>query len=186
MWDQIIAIGGTAASIYGGYSAAENAKKYGKAQAAEYERVAKANAELSRRDAKTAERIAASRRNITGWQVNKQLQDLDAFIGQQAAGFASRGVVVSTGSALDVMANSYKEGMIDAAQIQYNGDMSVKEAENLRDRYYTLAENGMADGAAAASLASLEGNILANNIRWKSISENISTGLDFAYKYGYL
>lgn len=176
---------GTGLSLWNSNKQSDAAEDYGQQSAAATAAAAEANAKLSRYDASVAEKTAASIAFKTEKEVKQQLDTLDMYLSKQKAGYSKRGVVSTTGSALDVQLETFKRGMNDVAMIKYNGKTSVEEAKSLSKRYLMLADAGLRDSAAQATLIENAWNQKADNIRTSGYADTANTLYNLGNQQGW-
>jgi hypothetical protein len=168
--DDVIGIGGALFSFYGGMKAEDAAKDQGKAQAKEYERVARANAKLSMFDAEVARLGALSAEAKADYVAGQTYEKAKQILATQTTRYAKSGVAVKTGTPLDVERETAKQAASEIAMIKYNGQTSKQQALALAERYKMLAEAGLREGNAQASLAQMAGADRAEMYQWQNIS----------------
>jgi len=143
---------GTVLDWQGNEQAQDDAEDYADAQAAELARVAAANAELSYRDAETAMRLGQKKNFEANAKAGLMYNNLQKLSATQRTRYAKSGVNIKEGSPVEVMEETVAAGAKDIMNIKYGGKSAQSEANSLARRYVTLAENGMRDAAAQASL----------------------------------
>lgn len=178
-------LGGDILDWFGSEDEEDAYKKYGKDAAKEAKRVAKENAKLSRYDADVARESALQIRNRT--ERNKELyyQQMDRTLASQKNAFANRGVIVGTGSPLDIQVETARAMTRDAEIMVNNGNTAMKQALSLADRYEMLAEAGLREAAGAAYLIREQADMAADNIRWDRYSTGISNLYDVGKDWGW-
>jgi len=145
------------------------------AQAAELARVAKANKELSYQDAKTALRMGQKRRFQADAQSGIMYNNLQKLLSTQRTRYAKSGVNLKEGSPVDVMEATTEAAAKDIMNVKYQGKSAQAEANSLARRYVTLAENGMRDAAAQASLIQDAANDATTASKWDQYSSVFNT-----------
>lgn len=162
------------ASIIGDWitgSAAEKAaKKQGDRQAAEIERVAQANREISLRDAEVARRMGLQAKFEADAKAGIMYNDLNKLLATQRTRYAKSGVAISAGSPVNVMEQTLIEGGRDIMNVKYGGDTAKARADSLSERYELLADKGLRDAAAQASLIEEAANDRAQALEWDKIT----------------
>jgi len=184
-FDDALDIGGDVLDWWQSEEDEDAAKKFGKDAAKEAKRVAKENAKLSRYDAEVAREHALNLRNQT--ERNKELYyiNLDKLLGKQKNAFADRGVIVGTGTPLDVQVQSARAMARDAEIMVNNGNTAIEQARSLATRYEMLAEAGLREGAGAASLIRTQADNAADNIRWERYASGLTSTYDMGKKWGW-
>jgi len=148
VWD-LIELG---TGIYAVDQAADAARDAGSANAAEVQRAAAANAQLSLYDASVAEKDAMAVLFQTGVSLGIQLRETQRILSSQRATYGKAGVAVGTGSPLEVMARSAEAAARDTEMIKYEGRTAAERRRSLAARYRLLASHGLRDAAAQAVL----------------------------------
>lgn len=119
---------GVGVSAYGQYKEGQAANK-----AAEY------NAQVMERNAQVAgmqQQNALERGDVAEKQHRLRVSRL---IGEQRAGFGASGVVVDTGSPLDVVMDTAEQGELDALTIRHNAAMEAWGYRNQQDEFISNA-----------------------------------------------
>jgi hypothetical protein len=145
-------IGGAIAGGVASYNAASAAEDQADAQAAELQRVAKENAKISRYDATVAEEQARAEYDTTVAEFKKHYFDVNKLLAEQKTRFAKGGVAGGTGTPLSVRGNTAKRAYEDGQILLHNGENAVQRQKSLAKRYRMLADAGLRDSAAQASM----------------------------------
>lgn len=175
----------TGLDLWNSSKQSDAADDYGRDAAAATKAAAEANANISRYDASVAEKTAASIKFRTEEEIRQQLETVDLVLSKQRTGYSKRGVVASTGTALDVQVETFKKGMQDLQMIKYNGKTAEQEAKSLAERYRMLADAGLRDSAAQASLIESAWSQRADNIQtsgWANFAVGVN---DFGTQMGW-
>ena len=173
-WGLAIQAGGAILDWFGGEQQKDAVQGQANAQAAEQQRVAQANRELSLLDAETARYTGLNRRFEADASAGLAYVNMQKLLAAQRTRFAKSGVVISKGSPVDIMEETTKAAAMDIMNIKYKGRSAKAEADSLAKRYELLAEKGLRDAAAQASLIQ---SAAADNVdaidwnRWSSLAE---------------
>jgi hypothetical protein len=151
-WGDLIDIGGKAIGLYGEKRKADDAKKTAKKQAKEVKRAAEANKELSLYDASVAAKDAFAFEQSAADSLAVHMGQVDKVLGQATARLGKSGVAVGSGSALELQQRIISEGARDAEILQHNGLTGYERRMSAAQRYKMLADKGLRDAAAHASL----------------------------------
>lgn len=162
MWGAILQGVGIAASIYGASQQSSAAQNQANAQAASIAETAAHNAAISGYDAYVARGEAQEAALKTNQELAQHRQLGDFFLGSQVTRFAKSGVATGTGTPLETMARTQDEFLEDEKTIMYEGLKDVQRAESLASRYDMLAEGGLRDAAAQATLVQQAGQDRSN------------------------
>jgi hypothetical protein len=149
MWGAIIGIG---ASLVGSALAGDAAGDAADAQAALNAKQAAENAKISREDARVARETAKNITQAGNHDLAIRVNQLKRLKAQTKAGYASRGVAVNTGSALNQQQATTDAVIKDMNTVARNTRSQQQKALSAADRYEMLAEAGLrgaADQAAA-------------------------------------
>lgn len=134
---------GVGSSIIANREAESQQERLLNAQNAANEKIAEQNAAITRMDAEAARGVA---RNIA-IQGNNDLAlkmiELKALRSQIKQGYASRGVAVNTGSALNQQVTTQKAIARDMNVISYNARVKAEQAMSEADKYEAMAEAGI-------------------------------------------
>ena len=177
------------ASIVGGLFSskmqADAQQKVANAEAAERERVAKVNADLSLYDASVVRQEARQIRHQYITQLKDHFLLSNRLIERQKARFAKSGVVVGTGTPLEVMSDTARIAAIDGERIRYNGENAVQHRLSLAKRYEMLAEAGLRDASFAAQQIRDAGDYRASATRISGLTRALSGiyGLGVEYNW---
>jgi hypothetical protein len=155
-----IAIGGLAMSAYQAYRAGQSANTAGKAQ----QDAANSQADLADFNAQVAD-LQATDALARGDQNEARFRaGVRGMVGTQRTGFAAGGIDVSSGSAVDVQADTAYFGELDALQIKTNAAREAwgfsVQADDLRKRAEIARKSGVfleATGRANATSAYVAG-----------------------------
>jgi hypothetical protein len=145
-------LGGAALGLIGSHNAAESAKDQAKDQAKEYKRAAEANSKISRYDAEVAENNALAEHAATVAQFKKHYYDTNRLLASQRASFAKAGVSVGTGTPVNVFGDTARRAYEDGQTILHEGQNAVERFKSQAKRFRMLADSGLRDAAAQASL----------------------------------
>jgi len=167
MWGSILQGIGIAASLYGASQQSSAAQDQASTQAASIRETAAHNAAISRYDAYVSRGEAQEAWLKTNTELSQMRQQGDLFLSTQKARYGKSGVAVSTGTPLETMSRTQGEFLEDERTIAYEGLKDIKRAESLASRYDMLADYGLRDAAAQASLTIQAGND-ASNAAWIS------------------
>lgn len=170
-WGEVI---GGLVQGYSSYKESEAVEDRYDAQADSITSSAAANAAISEYDATVAEKDAMEIEIQAGLALKQHKKKIVSLISSQRAGFGKAGVAINTGSALDVMANTAKEGARDAEVIMYNGKTARERQLSLAKRYRMLAGANLRDAAAQASLIEDAGDFTASAIRTSAVGTAIT------------
>jgi hypothetical protein len=151
-WGDWLDLAGKAFGIYSDLSAGEAADDAARKQADEYERAAKANAQLSLYDSSVARKDAMAFEQQSAAALAIHMQQVDKVLGAARARLGKTGVSVSEGSALAMQTRIISEGERDALTLMHNGRTGYERRMSAARRYEMLAEKGLRDAAAHASL----------------------------------
>lgn len=136
---------GAIAQVFGGAMGAGASAKAGKAQAGAYE----FNAEVNDQNAQLARQAADA-------DILNLKRDAYQTIGAQRAGYGASGVSGDSGSALDVLANSTAQAVLDQQRRRYQGALQAQDQENqaaINRHNAKIAKTG-GQGIAAAQVLS--------------------------------
>lgn len=150
--DDFLDFVGTGLDIYSSYQQAEASQDLGQARAEEVKRAAEANAAISRYDASVAEKYAIAEEVTAGLKLRRHMRLSEQLLGTQRARYAKAGVAPGTGTPLEIMAETAGELAADADIIRYEGQTRAARQRSLAERYRKLADHGLRDAAAQASL----------------------------------
>lgn len=171
-------------SSWSSYKAGKDAKKRSKDQAAAELKTADDNAKISLYDADISEADAAAKEYEAGVKLEIQLNQIDKVIGNMRAGFGKSGVAMS-GSALDAVIESARDGAKDAEHIVYEGRTASSRRRDAATRYRMLADAGLRDAAAHASIVEDAGLDEARYLKYQGISTGISTVAQYGESQGW-
>jgi len=180
MWGTILSAVGIGASLWGASQQADAASDAANASAASQQEVAAHNAAISRYDAYVARGEAQEAWLKTNTELAQARQQGDLFLSTQKARYGKAGVAVGTGTPLDTMARTQDEFLEDERTIAYEGMKDIMRAESLATRYDQLAEYGLRDAAAQASLTIQAGQD-SSNAAWIS---GITQASQMTYQMG--
>ena len=184
-WGTVLQAVGVGLSFLSKKKSADDAEDYADDQAAANAAAAKANAKISRYDASVARKNAVALKKRSEEEFVLHIRNIDRIIGAQKVGYASRGVRVGTGTALDVQVRTAYEGGKDAETIIYNGRTASAEANSLSKRYLMLAKSGLRDAAAQSALITSAASSAASNMRWRAVSTYATSVYSIGEKEGW-
>lgn len=144
-----MAVVGAIAGILGGAAGAGGSAKAGKAAAGAYEY-----------NAQVAEQNAVRAREAAAMDVISLKRSAAQIIGEQRAGYGASGVVTGTGSALDVLADSTYQAVLDQQKRLYQGELEAQDQRNqatIARHNSKIAKSG-GQGVAAAQVLGAVGN----------------------------
>ena len=129
----VAAVVSAAGAAYGAYTAKQTADF---------------NEEMARRESTYQQQKAK-------YESSRQMERTRRMIAEQKVGFASSGVSLLSGSAEDVFADTLEAGVVDAAIIEYGGDIASEKA-------LVQAQNYSRQGTAAIAggISSIAGTAL--------------------------
>lgn len=148
----VISIGGQALGIYSEYQKGEDADKTAERQADEVKRAAEANRQISLYDTSVAAADAWAYEQAAADAISMHMLRVDKVLGAATARLGKTGVVTTKGSALDLQERIITEGARDALTLMHNGRTGYERRLSAARRYELLAEKGLRDAAAHASL----------------------------------
>lgn len=148
----VIEIGGKAVSLYGEMGKASDAEKTANAQANEVERAALANREISLYDATVARKDALAYEQASADALAVHMLRVNRVLGAAQARLGKTGVALTQGSALEMQERIIVEGSRDADTLIHNGRTGYERRMSAASRYDLLAEKGLRDAAAYATL----------------------------------
>ena len=178
-------IGSAVSSFFGGDDEGDAAKDAAKRQAKELKRVAKANKEISLRDAAVARRIGMTQRLELDAKAGLMYKNMNRLLAQQRTRYAKSGVAISRGTPVDVMEQTVIEVGNDIHNIKYKGQSARARAESLAQRYELLTEHGMKDAAAQASLIKEAASDMADVYSWKKWGQAASDVYSLGQEFGW-
>lgn len=195
-----LALGGTATSVVGQVKAGRAAKKQGEAagkaaESAGYatQAAAESQAGIADYNAQVADLQAADATARGQQEENKFRAGVRGIVGSQRAGIAAGNIDVSSGSAVDVQADSAFLGELDALTIRTNAAREAwgfnVQAQDARLRAAVMrksgrfaAEAGLVEGAAARQA----GKDASSASKWGVASTLIGAGSSLlATRYGF-
>lgn len=162
---------GAGLSLLGALQKSKSTKEAGKDQSKAVKESAAENAALSRYDASVMMDQAQEIQYVTGLKLVQHGKMMEAFIGKQKAAYGKSGVSVGTGSALDVVAHTAKQGALDSQTIRYEGEKARSRALSAAKRYRMLADAGLRDAAATASIIEDTANDLSTGQLYSGIGQ---------------
>jgi len=185
MWGAIIGAIGAGLSLFSSLKGKEAAEEQGEAAAAEKQRVAEYNTNISLKDADTMREAARLEEFKYGIQlIQKTNQQLD-MMGAIDVAYAKSGVSVGTGSSLDVAMESAREGALNTELIRFNGMNAAAYRRSQAESYELSASYGIRDAAIAASnimeTAKAEGNAIFLSGMGKTATSVYSLGNDLGW-----
>lgn len=148
-----VAIVGAVVSAYGQYQQGQAAKKAGDYNAA----IQRNNAIVQRNNAEMARRAAEDAIKRGDLAAQQEAQKTAALKGRQRVVLAANGVLVDTGSALDLTTDTSKAGALSELQIKNNAE---REALGYKMNAYNF-ESGAVNSTAQAGLDVFQGNSAA-------------------------
>lgn len=154
-------------------------------QADEYERVALANREISLYDAAVARRIGVRQRFEKHAKAGLMYKDLNKLLATQRTRYAKSGVAISKGTPVDVMEQTLIEGARDIMNVKYEGQSAKARADSLAKRYKLLADKGLRDAAAQASLLEEAAEDTADAMQWDKYGKLVGNVYDIGKNYGW-
>jgi hypothetical protein len=154
----VLDIGGKAFDVYGEMEKAKDAEQTAERQADEIKRAAEANKEISLYDASVMRKDAVAFEQAAAHALGIHMQRVDKVLGAASARLGKAGVVTTTGSALDLQERIIAEGSRDAVTLMNNGMTGYQRRLSAARRYELLAEKGLRDAAAHASLIERAGH----------------------------
>lgn len=172
---------GSAFGLYKDEEAKKAAEDAAKAQSNQTLEVAAHNKELSLYDERVTRESAQQAEIQMTAQVAMKSKALDKVLDTQRARMAAGGVIMSTGTALEVQATSAGEAAAEIDQIIHNGEDEVTRRRNLADRYAMLAEYGMKDAVLWANQIEKAGDAKADAFMYDGIGQAI-TGIYTTYE----
>lgn len=181
----LLDIGSAAADIFGNVKKGDESKKIAEQNAEAIRQQAENNKQVSLYDASVAEAQARELYKRNQLELNSFIQQGNAFLGQQKARISKSGVAVGTGSALTVYAKSAYEIQKDVNIIKYNGQSAISRAKSLARRYKILAELGLRDAAAQASIMEETGALAQQESYFKAISSGLNSLSELNQKYNF-
>lgn len=179
-WGTALSIIGIGASLYGSHQSASAANDQASAQAASIRETAAHNAAISKYDALVARGEAQEAALKTNKELAQHRRYGDLFLSSQRARYGKSGVAVGTGTPLEVMALTQDEFLEDERIIAYEGLKDIQRAGSLARRYDALAEAGLRDAAAQASLTIRAGRDRSN----ASLIQGVSQVAQQTYQLG--
>lgn len=142
----LVSIGGSA---YNSLKQSDNIKAAGAASAAEVERAAKDNAEISRYDADVIDKMAREQAYATGVELLVATRTMNKQMKALKSSAAKSGIALS-GTVKDVEKYSQDNFISDLEMIKYNGKKAEDQQRDLADRYRLLADKGLRESAVWA------------------------------------
>lgn len=180
LFDAVVGAAGIGISLFSSKKQSDAAKKVSRQQAENIEKAAAENRKLSLYDASVAMEAAGNERVAMGFKLRQHLEYVNKFLGAQRTRFAKSGVVTTTGSPASVMRETIEKGIEDYQTLRYEGLKAIKQNKSLAKRYRMLADAGMRDAAAQASVVRAEGKAASSAY----MLSGISTGLQQIYSLG--
>lgn len=165
MFETILNIAGMATSAIGTWMQADAAEEQAQQQAAAVSSAGGANREVSLWDAAVAVQEASAAEISAGAALRDKRRQVDLMLQSAEASLAGQGVVLRTGSALDVMRDMAAEGRRETDRIRYNGLTRAERYRSLAARYRMLAAAGLRDSALQAALIEEAGQDTALGVR---------------------
>lgn len=184
-WGDLFSAAGSIVGAYTSYKQSEDAEDRADRQAAEVQRASKANAELSIYDAEVME--LAANEEIRSYnddliQFNRELNEL---LATQKTRIAKSGFVTTSGTPLSVMEQTLKTGRKEYAKIKYEGEKRVDYRKSEAKRYRMLADKGLREGSAQASLIREEGQNRSDYYMYAGISQGLTDIYDLGSNAGW-
>jgi hypothetical protein len=136
----------------GEQEAGDAARDQADRQAAEAKRVAEENKEISLYDASVMEKDAIAAEYAHGVKLQNQMRAADLLLGKGTARLGKSGVSVSEGSALDAQVEIVREARRESDIIVNDGVTARERRRSAAERYRLLADKGLRDAAAHASI----------------------------------
>lgn len=137
---------GAVAGIFSGAAGAGGAAKAGKAAAGAYE----FNAQINDANAKRAREAAVA-------DILSLKRAAFRTIGEQRAGYGASGVAMDSGSALDVLADSTSQAILDQQRRKYQGELEAVDQLNQATIARHNAKIAKAGGQAVGAASLLSG-----------------------------
>lgn len=178
MYGEIFQAGGGLWTTWTAWQQSEDAKDIADKNADAVRKAGEANAEISLSDASVAENDARETEYQAAIALQNHRKTVDALISGQRARFAKSGVVASSGSALEVQAQTAAEAARDGELIRYNGQTKAQRFRSLAARYRALSEAGLRDTAAQASIIEDAGDMQSQGYKWQALSDAFDTAHD--------
>lgn len=142
-------------------------EKQAEKQADEAKRVAEANKEISLYDAEVARRIGLQKKFEADAQAGLMYNNLQKLLAAQRTRYGKAGVALKAGSPVDVMEQTTIDAAKDIMNIKYKGQSAKASADSLAERYKLLADKGLRDAAAQASLIEDAAADTVEALKWK-------------------
>lgn len=171
------AIGGAVSSVVGWLGAEDEkdaAEDAADRREDELRRVAQDNKELSLYDADVARKIGINRRFEYEAKAGLMYNKMQTLLSQQRTRYAKSGVALKSGSPVDVLEKTTKDAAKDIMNVKYAGRSAKAAADSLASRYELLAEKGLRDAAAQASLIQEAAADKVDAIQWGQIGTAVS------------
>jgi hypothetical protein len=172
--DAAVGLAGIGLSLWQGNEQADAIEDRGEAQAAEENRAAAANAALSHEDARITRVEAFQVEQATGNKIHNFLEMADRTFSTARRNFARSGVV---GATVDVVLDDIRRHTgYQHEIIRSNGEKAKQAKLELAKRYEQLADAGLREGAAAASLYEQAAASEASATRWNTWGTALQDG----------
>jgi len=174
-----VGIGGMVMDYFGSEDEKKAISKAADRQEAELLRVAMANKELSLYDARVMRDVGIDRRFQADMKAGLMYKELQKLLASQRTRYAKSGVALKMGSPVDVMEETTKAGARDIMNVKYKGRAAKAEADSLSARYKLLADKGLRDAAATASLIQEAASDREDAIDWSFRKDAMSTAYEW-------
>jgi expansin (peptidoglycan-binding protein) len=178
-----IGIAGVASSVFGSIMSANSADDALDAQNAYNEKMAAENAKISREDARIARETAKSITIAGNQELALKINQIKRLKSQTKSGYASRGVAVNTGSALNQQESTLDAIHKDMKVIAFNTRKQQRKALSAASRYEMLADAGLR-GAADQARAYEEALSAQKTNLWTETGVGAITSIAKMYNQG--
>jgi len=165
---------------------AKKSEDQAEAQASQVQAAAAENRRISLYDASVADDDARATEYAAGLALRSHLKKAERLVSSQRARFAKAGVVVSSGSPMDVIAETAGELAFDAEVLRYEGQTRADRYRSLASRYRMLADAGLRDAAAQAALIEDAGEDRSLAYLLSGGAKTIGAGYELAKGFGWL
>jgi hypothetical protein len=174
-----------AVSLFSAFKSKEDTEDNAEANASEVERAAQANREISLYDAQVAEEAAQQESFKSGVEMLYNADKVDKFLSTQKAAYSTTGISLSSVSAQEVMRESRVKAVVDMELVKWNGQKAYEAKRDLARRYRLLADKGLRDAAASATLILEAGKDEATGNYLKGVSNALPAIKSFGDSAGW-
>jgi len=148
----VLQVAGIGLGAYSSFKQSQAVEDRSQRQAQEVKDTSEFNRMLSLYDASISEKEAQQQIYKTNVALKIHMKNTANLISSQRARYAKAGVAPGTGTPLDVQADTAAAAARDGQMILFNGLTAAERKRDLAKRFRLLADEGLRDAAAKASM----------------------------------